>query len=39
MEVGAGPRHVTFHPNNKWIYVLNELNNTVSLVKEKENTY
>jgi len=36
---GAGPRHVTFHPNNKWMYVVNELNNTVSLVKEKENTY
>jgi 6-phosphogluconolactonase len=39
MAVGAGPRHLTFHPNNKWIYVLNELNNTVSLVKEKENNY
>jgi 6-phosphogluconolactonase len=39
MAEGAGPRHLTFHPNNKWIYVLNELNNTVSLVKEKENTY
>lgn len=36
---GAGPRHLTFHPNNKWIYVLNELNNTVSLVKEKDNLY
>lgn len=39
MAEGAGPRHLTFHPNNKWIYVLNELNNTVSLVKEKEDTY
>ncbi|WP_299668102.1 lactonase family protein [uncultured Polaribacter sp.] len=39
MADGAGPRHLTFHPNNKWIYVLNELNNTVSLVKEKENRY
>jgi 6-phosphogluconolactonase len=36
---GAGPRHLTFHPNNKWIYVLNELNNTVSLVKETNNAY
>ena len=36
---GAGPRHLIFHPNNKWIYVLNELNNTVSLVKEKNNAY
>ena len=39
MAKGAGPRHLTFHPNNKWIYVLNELNNTVSLIKEKNNTY
>ncbi|WP_299061717.1 lactonase family protein [uncultured Polaribacter sp.] len=39
MAEGAGPRHLTFHPNNKWMYVLNELNNTVSLVKEKNNEY
>ncbi|WP_166385197.1 lactonase family protein [Polaribacter sp. 11A2H] len=39
MAEGAGPRHLTFHPNNKWIYVLNELDNTVSLVKEKEEAY
>ncbi|PQJ72218.1 lactonase family protein [Polaribacter butkevichii] len=39
MEDGAGPRHLTFHPNNKWIYVLNELDNTVSLVKEKDGKY
>lgn len=39
MPVGAGPRHLEFHPNNKWMYVLNELNNTVSLVKEKGNNY
>ncbi|PQJ78594.1 lactonase family protein [Polaribacter porphyrae] len=36
---GAGPRHLTFHPNKKWIYVLNELNNSVALVKEKEGKY
>lgn len=39
MALGAGPRHLEFHPNHKWIYVLNELNNTVSLVKEAENSY
>ncbi|KGL64182.1 lactonase family protein [Polaribacter sp. Hel1_85] len=39
MAAGAGPRHLTFHPNNKWIYVLNELNNTVSLIKEKNELY
>ena len=25
-----GPRHVKFHPNNQWAYVLHELNNTVA---------
>lgn len=39
MSAGAGPRHLTFHPNTNWIYVLNELNNTISLVKEKEGNY
>ncbi|MFO0939750.1 MAG: lactonase family protein [Pirellulales bacterium] len=28
---GAGPRHMKFHNNGKWIYVLNELDYTVSL--------
>lgn len=39
MPEGSGPRHLTFHPNKKWMYVLNELSNTVSLVKEKEGVY
>lgn len=39
MADGAGPRHLTFHPNNKWIYVLNELNNTVSLVELIDGLY
>ncbi len=30
MEPGAGPRHIAFHPNGNWIYVLNELNSTVT---------
>ena len=32
MEAGAGPRHLTFHPNGQWIYVINELNNSVTQV-------
>ena len=28
----SGPRHLEFHPNNRWIYVLNELNSTMSRV-------
>jgi len=31
LSPGAGPRHQRFHPNGKWIYVLNELDLTVSL--------
>lgn len=28
---GAGPRHLTFHSNSKWMYAANELDNTVTL--------
>jgi len=33
---GAGPRHLTFHPTNKWIYVVNELDCTVSLITQSK---
>lgn len=39
MSAGAGPRHLAFHPRENWIYVLNELNNTVSLLKPNGETY
>lgn len=28
---GAGPRHLTFHPNGKRVYVINELLNSISV--------
>jgi 6-phosphogluconolactonase len=28
---GAGPRHLTFHPNGRHVYVINELENSVTL--------
>ncbi|AFL86592.1 3-carboxymuconate cyclase [Terriglobus roseus DSM 18391] len=28
-EPGAGPRHLVFHPNGRWIYCICELNSTV----------
>ena len=28
---GGGPRHLTFHPNGKWMYVINELKNSVTM--------
>lgn len=27
---GAGPRHLAFHPNGRWVYDINELNSTLS---------
>jgi 6-phosphogluconolactonase len=29
---GAGPRHLAFHPNGKFVYAINELNSTVALM-------
>jgi len=37
MASGAGPRHLVFHPNQKWIYVVNELNGTITLLQKIEN--
>ena len=36
MTTGAGPRHLVFHPNKKWIYVVNELNGSITLVQKTE---
>ncbi len=30
-DPAAGPRHLTFHPDGKHVYVINELNNSVTL--------
>lgn len=30
-QPGAGPRHLTFHPNGENVYVINELTNSVTL--------
>ena len=37
MDPGAGPRHLVFHPNGKWIYVVNELDCTVTLLHKSDN--
>jgi 6-phosphogluconolactonase (cycloisomerase 2 family) len=31
LPVGSGPRHLTFHPNGKYVYSINELSGTVSV--------
>jgi 6-phosphogluconolactonase len=30
-EPGAGPRHLEFHPNGRYLYVSNELNSTIGI--------
>ena len=37
MAPGAGPRHLTFHPNKKWAYVVNELDCTVTHLEKQDN--
>lgn len=38
LEPGAGPRHLTFHPKMPWIYVVNELSSSISLLKKDPET-
>ncbi|WP_339253157.1 lactonase family protein [Paenibacillus sp. FSL P2-0136] len=33
---GSGPRHLAVHPSRQWIYLVNELNNTVTLFANDE---
>jgi 6-phosphogluconolactonase len=33
---GSGPRHLTLHPSGKWAYLINELNNTVTVFANDE---
>lgn len=30
LQAGAGPRHLTFHPNGKFLYAINELDSTLT---------
>ncbi|UMB53106.1 lactonase family protein [Lutibacter sp. A64] len=39
MEAGAGPRHFEISKKGKYIYVINELNSTVTVLKNAENSY
>ncbi len=39
MKPGAGPRHFDFHPKKEVIYVINELNSTLSVVKKVDNMW
>jgi 6-phosphogluconolactonase len=37
IEPGAGPRHIAFHPDGKWVYVINELDSTVTALSYDSN--
>lgn len=38
MEPGSGPRHMTFHANGRWAYVINELASTVAVMHYQTET-
>jgi 6-phosphogluconolactonase len=31
VKTGSGPRHLAFHPNGKYVYLINELNSTITV--------
>jgi 6-phosphogluconolactonase len=39
MDPGAGPRHLVIHPTANYLYVLNELNYSVTVVKKVSDSY
>lgn len=36
LQAGAGPRHLTLHPNGKFLYVINELDSTMTAFRYDE---
>jgi len=34
LTAGDGPRHLTFHPTKPWVYVLNELSNSLAVFSQ-----
>ena len=36
LQPGAGPRHLTFHPSGKYLYVINELDSSMAAFKYDE---
>lgn len=36
LKEGAGPRHLTLHPNGRYAYVINELDSTLTVLKYNE---
>ena len=38
LQQGAGPRHLTLHPNGRYLYVINELDSTMTAFKYNAST-
>lgn len=38
LSAGAGPRHLAFHPNGRFVYVINELNATITTLEHDSDT-
>ena len=38
-KAGSGPRHLTFHPNNKYAYLIEELTGTISAYSYKNGAF
>lgn len=38
LKAGAGPRHLTIHPNGRWTYVINELDSTMTTLQYNDRT-
>ncbi|SHJ49002.1 6-phosphogluconolactonase [Hymenobacter daecheongensis DSM 21074] len=36
---GAGPRHLTFHPDGRYAYLINELNSTITALQYQDRQY
>ena len=36
LQAGAGPRHLTLHPNGKYLYVISELDSTLTVFRYNE---
>lgn len=36
LAAGSGPRHLDFHPNGKWVYVIQELSSTITAMNYQE---
>ncbi len=39
IPAGNGPRHIAFHPNGRFAFVMNELRASISLLEKKENQW